>query len=90
MMKKFWMKMLLVGVITVFPQLFLKAEGEDDDPTDPGPDPDEIPLDPGSWILAAAGVGYGLKKWRDAQQNGKKDIYRIGDITPENKVIDEY
>lgn len=32
------------------------------------PDPDAIPLDPGSWILVAAGVGYGVKKWRDAKQ----------------------
>jgi hypothetical protein len=46
-----------VGVITVFPQSFLKAEGTegDDDPGDPGGDPDAIPLDPGTWILAAAG-----------------------------------
>jgi hypothetical protein len=39
---------------------------------DPGDDPD-IPLDPGSWILAAAGVGYGVKKWRDAKRKGHKD-----------------
>ena len=83
MMKKFLMRMLLVGVITAFPQLFARA---DDDPTDPGPDPDEIPLDPGSWILAAAGVGYGVKKWRDSRQNSKKDIYRISNIIDENEV----
>ena len=80
MMKKFLMKMLLVGVITACPQLFLNAqEGEDPcDPMDPncnpGGDPDAIPLDPGSWVLVAAGVGYGVKKWRDSQQNNKKAI----------------
>jgi hypothetical protein len=50
---------------------------------DPNVIPGEIRCnssDPGSWILAAAGVGYGVKKWRDSQRNGKKDIYRISDI----------
>jgi len=40
-----------------------EPEGGDIDP-----DPDAVPLDPGSWILVAAGVGYGVKKWRDSKQ----------------------
>jgi hypothetical protein len=86
------MRMLLVGVISVCPQLLLKAQPCDpmDPNCDPGGDPDAIPLDPGSWILAAAGVGYGVKKWRDSQRNGKKDIHRISDILPANKGNDEY
>ena len=87
--------MLLLGVITIFPQSFLKAQPEDPNiselsggPGDPGGDPDAVPLDPGSWILAAAGVGYGVKKWRDAQQNSRKDIYRINDIGSKNEVHD--
>ena len=39
------------------------------DPGDPGDDPDKVPLDPGSWVLVAAGVGYGLKKWRDSKDS---------------------
>lgn len=46
-----------------------------DDPGDPGGGghPEDVPLDPGSWILVAAGVGYGVKKWRDAKRKGHKD-----------------
>ena len=35
------------------------------------PDPDAVPLDPGSWVLIAAGVGYGVKKWKDAKTHNK-------------------
>jgi hypothetical protein len=38
---------------------------------DPGQDPDLIPLDPGSWVLVAAGVGYGVKKWKDEKRSKK-------------------
>src|SRR6478736_487714 len=44
------------------------------------PDPDAIPLDPGSWILVAAGVGYGVKKWRDTKQGHKNSIYGITEV----------
>ena len=44
-------------------------------PGDPDPDGDpDLPLDPGSWVLVAAGVGYGVKKWRDSKQNTAKKI----------------
>ena len=81
-----------MGVITVCPLVLLKAQPCDpaDPNCDPGGDPDAVPLDPGSWILAAAGVGYGVKKWWDAQQNSRKDIYRISDARPVNKGNDEY
>jgi len=97
MMKKFLMTMLLLGVITIFPQSFLRAQfGESSDPSDdldgpgdPNGDPDQVPLDPGTWILAAAGVGYGIKKWRDSQQNVKRNMHGINSIISENKVNDE-
>ena len=82
------MKMLLIGVITVSPQLFLNAQCTECTPECPEccgpggcgfPDPDAIPVDPGSWVLVAAGVGYGIKKWRDAKQNHKKSGYRIAE-----------
>ena len=38
-----------------------------DDPGDPDGHPEDVPLDPGSWVLVAAGVGYGVKKWRDTR-----------------------
>ena len=88
-MKKFLMKMLLIGVITVSPQLFLNAQCTDGTVcpeccNDPGgcgfPDPDEIPLDPGSWVLVAAGVGYGVKKWKDSKRNDKKGEYSIAEV----------
>lgn len=38
------------------------------------PDPD-VPLDPASWLLVAAGVGYGVKRWKDAKHPAKeKDV----------------
>jgi len=69
----------------------LKAQDALGGPTDGDPDgdPDAVPLDPGSWVLVAAGVAYGAKKWRDSQQNNKKDIYRIRDIIHENEVGDK-
>jgi hypothetical protein len=62
--KKAIFRLLLIMVLTVGMQLYVKA----DDPGDPGGDPDAVPLDPGSWVLVAAGVGYGVKKWRDSKQ----------------------
>lgn len=36
---------------------------------DPEGDPDaEVPIDGGVGLLLAAGVGYGIKKWRDEKQ----------------------
>jgi hypothetical protein len=40
---------------------------------DPGGDPD-IPLDPGTWVLLAAGVGYGMKRWA-VEKKHKKSKY---------------
>lgn len=65
-MTKIARKLLLILVLIVEVQLGAKAQG---DPGDIPDDPDApIPLDPGSWILVAAGVGYGVKKWRDSKQ----------------------
>ncbi|MGN6214297.1 hypothetical protein [Parafilimonas sp.] len=70
-MKKIIIKVVLLITFTTFFNLLINAQFPDDDPPD-DPDP-EIPLDPGSWILAAAGVGYGVKKWRDAKRKGNKN-----------------
>ena len=40
---------------------------------DPPPNDPDLPLDPGSWVLVAAGVGYGVKKWRDARHKSKSN-----------------
>lgn len=65
-MKRIGMKLLLLGVVMISLQISARAQDVPDDP-------DEIPLDPGSWVLMAAGVGYGVKKWRDAKQNTGKN-----------------
>jgi hypothetical protein len=66
--KKAIFTLLLIMVLTVVMNLCVKAQ----DPGgggDPNGDPDsDVPLDPGSWVLVAAGVGYGVKKWRDSKQ----------------------
>ncbi|MFT4155809.1 hypothetical protein [Parafilimonas sp.] len=47
----------------------VNAQGDEPPDGDPGGDPDpEIPLDPGSWVVAAAVVGYGMKKWMDSKE----------------------
>ena len=33
------------------------------------PDPQDIPIDGGLTLLLAAGVGYGIKKYRDSKKN---------------------
>lgn len=38
-------------------------------PGDPGGDPDGIPIDGGVSLLAAAGVGYGIKKIIDHRKS---------------------
>ena len=96
MMKKILLSVLFAGVVSIFPQLFLKAQAADppcdpmDPNCDPGGDPDAIPLDPGSWVLVAAGVGYGVKKWRDSRQNNSKNIHRLTEVTRENEVKESF
>ena len=59
-MKKVARKILLVLILLSGMQFCATAQ-------DIPPDPDAVPLDPGSWILVAAGVGYGVKKWKDSK-----------------------
>lgn len=64
--KKLFVRFLFVAAITVTISLLAKAQ--EGDPGDPGDDPDKVPLDPGTWILVAAGAGYGFKKLKDAHK----------------------
>ena len=61
--------MLFAAAFAVTINLSVKAQG---DPGDPGDDPDRVPLDPGSWVLVAAGTGYGIKKLREAKRGSNK------------------
>ena len=69
-MKKCMMRAWLIAVLVTGTYFYATAQPQDGDPDG---DPDLIPLDPGSWVLVAAGVGYGVKKWRDARQENKKN-----------------
>ena len=69
--KKTIFRLLSIIVLTAGMSLCVKAQPTDGDP---GDDPDKIPLDPGSWVLVAAGVGYGIKKWKDARQKANDNI----------------
>ncbi|MEO6721242.1 MAG: hypothetical protein ABIN67_12805 [Ferruginibacter sp.] len=53
---------LVILLFSFLPQP-TKAQG----PTDPAGDPD-LPIDGGVSILIAAGVGYGVKKYRDERK----------------------
>ena len=69
-MKECIKKVVLVAILAVASNLFVNAQPQDGDPDG---DPDLIPLDPGSWVLVAAGVGYGMKKWKDARSTSGKN-----------------
>jgi len=64
-MQKVLRRILIMLVLIAGMQFCASAQ---QDPEDIPDDPDAVPLDPGSWILVAAGVGYGVKKWRDSKQ----------------------
>ena len=51
-------------MISIVPH-FALADGDDD----PGPCPD-CPIDGGLVVLLAAGVGYGVKKYKEAKKLG--------------------
>jgi len=58
------LKGLLIIMISIVPH-FALADGDDD----PGPCPD-CPIDGGLVVLLAAGVGYGVKKYKEAKKLG--------------------
>ncbi len=77
------MRVLFMGILTIM-SCYVKAQVSD--PGDPGDDPDRVPLDPGTWILVAAGAGYGIKKWKDAGKfNKKNSSITTVDFFPEKK-----
>lgn len=80
-MKKVYVKLLFIVFLTAFLQLN-RANAQCDPETDPdcpGDDPDAIPLDPGTWVLVAAGAGYGIKRWRDFKTANKEHIINTVD-----------
>ena len=75
-----------MGALCVSLRFFAKAQGGpngDEVATDP-----DLPLDPGSWVLVAAGVGYGVKKWRDARHHNLRNNSDAAntDLLPEDAV----
>ena len=65
--------MVIAAVLILGLTTHIKAQGGGPPDGDPGDDPDKVPLDPGSWVLVAAGTGYGLKKLRDARRFNQKN-----------------
>ena len=60
------LKGLLIIMITIIPH-FVMADD------DPGPCPD-CPIDGGVSLLLVAGVGYGVKKYREGKKLGKGNL----------------
>ena len=59
----------LIRVLMIFIMVFtvnLVVHAQDPNGPDPGPDP--APIDGGLGILLAAGVGYGVKKYREKKK----------------------
>ena len=79
-MKKLALRVLLISALSISFHFCVNAQ-----PPDGDPDPDEIPLDPGSWVLVAAGVGYGVKKWKDSRRQIKTDSENPADFIQEDE-----
>ena len=86
-MKNICRSFLLIAFFSIAGTLTLKAQT---DPGDPGDDPDRVPLDPGSWVLVAAGVGYGAKKWRDEKRMKKMNVSKTIDYIQIEKNDEPY
>ena len=85
-MKKIIVKALFILTLAVISH-GVKAQFDPDGSGNPDGDPDLIPLDPGSWVLVAAGVGYGVKKWRDSKRNNLADSDSLpGDNTTDKNI----
>ncbi len=79
-MRKFTIKVLFIFALGIGAHFHAKAQ------SDPDGDPDAVPLDPGTWVLVAAGVGYGVKKWKDAKlENKKDDLNSTADFLPNDE-----
>ena len=55
------MKKVLLTLVFFLPSVLAMAQ--------PGDDPSPVPIDAGIGFLAAAGIAYGIKKYRDAQKS---------------------
>lgn len=70
-MKSYWKTLILSSLIfsffTLIPTVCSAQFGDED------PDPD-APIDGGVGILIAAGIGYGIKRYKDAGKNNKVNL----------------
>jgi hypothetical protein len=71
-----WTFLLVLSVSLSTTAIFAQP----DNPGDPGDYPDAVPLDPGTWVLVAAGVGYGVKKWKEAKTGKNVEEQDMTDI----------
>lgn len=66
------LKWVLISVVFFISFSLLPHEAKSQ--PDPGGDVD-APIDGGLGLLVAAGVGYGIKKWRDDRQKKTKELF---------------
>lgn len=62
MQQKYFLLVLLIGSLAYVSPAFAQGPGFDEDVED------TVPLDGGLSLLAAAGIGYGIKKLKDAKK----------------------
>lgn len=65
MKKQIFFQLLFITICMVLPMLTF-AQGP--------PDPQDTPIDGGIGLLLAAGVGYGVKKYRDSRKKAEEDF----------------
>ena len=66
------MSVVMIFIICIIPHL-ASAQPPPPDCTDP----DKCPIDGGLSVLLAAGVGYGVKKYRESRKGMQKNIEQI-------------
>ncbi len=74
MKRKKFLGVIIVFSILIFKTSLLKAGPFDPNPPTPAgsiPGTEGIPVDGGITILVAAGIGFGIKKIKDARQNNQ-------------------
>lgn len=71
--KRIFVRLLLMMMAYGMPMIVFAQADFDDDVTD-------VPVDGGSGILIAMGVGYGLKKYRDNRKKGNNGDDRCSEV----------
>ncbi|MEO6231174.1 MAG: hypothetical protein ABJB11_15210 [Ferruginibacter sp.] len=75
-MKHYLRNCITIGALFLTISLLPSAAWAHTNPADPANDPD-LPIDGGVSLLIAAGVGYGIKKYKDERNKNKHQVDKV-------------